>query len=254
MLSTMTRPALAALVAALLAAPACAREWEYIVNPYLMAPNSSGDFGVGRFDAEINNSAGDVFRNLNFGIMGALEANNGNWGFNLDINYMNVDATDDDVRRLSVNGHQAAYTATVLKRVHENVWLYAGLRLSDMGVKLDCNSVCVAPGVIGTITGQATPDRTRNKSWVEGLVGFRAEGEVSEKLSLSLLADAGGFGEGSDISVTVWPQIGYRIGKTSKALVGYRYIYVDHESGSGADRFVYRAATFGPTVGFEFRF
>lgn len=109
------------------------REWEFILNPYLMVPSSDGKFTVGRFESQVSSSGADVFRNLNWGVTGGLEANNGTWGVNLDINYINVDVTDDDVPRLSVNGHQAAYTATLLRRVHNNASIYAGLRLSDMG-------------------------------------------------------------------------------------------------------------------------
>ncbi|OYU14937.1 MAG: hypothetical protein CFE37_08670 [Alphaproteobacteria bacterium PA4] len=240
-----SRLAVALAASLALAGPARAGDWEFIVNPYVMAPSSNGKFGVGPFETQISTSAAAVFRNLNWGVMGGLEANNGVWGVNLDINYMNVDVTDDDVRRLSVNGHQAAYTGTLLRRVHENAWVYAGLRLSDMGVALGCNQACPLPG--------GTPVR-RGKQWVEALAGFRADLPFNDRLAMVMTADVGGFGFGSEISVNAWPQLALRTGRNSRALLGYRLIYVKHESGEGASRFEYDALTFGPTLGVEFRF
>lgn len=225
--------------------PTAAKEWEFIVNPYFMAPSIDGDLGVGPFDARVDASPSDVFSQLNWGVMGAVEANNGEWGLNLDVNYLNVDATDDGNRRFSVNGHQAAYTATVLRRVHPYAWVYAGARLSDMGVALDCNTNCPVAG-----------DRSarRDASWVEFLGGFRATLPIDDRFDVTVNADVGGFGIGSEISVNAWPQLGVRIGERSRALIGYRLIYVKHESGDGSSRFVYDALTFGPTIGVEFRF
>ena len=235
--------------ATMLATPAAAAGWDIVATPYFMAPNMDGKMGIRRFDATVDASPSDVFSNLNWGIMGSLEANNGDWGFNLDVNYMNLDATDDD-RRLSVNGHQAAYTAILLKRVHRYAWVYAGARYNDLGVDLECKGGCTIPVALrGT---QA--DRSRSKGWVDPLVGFRAELPFNDTLDLTVIADVGGFGAGSKISVNVWPQLGIRIGGSSKAMVGYRIIYVDYESGTGPDRFLYDVTTFGPTIGVQFRF
>jgi opacity protein-like surface antigen len=245
--------ALAAALAGTLAAatPAAAEDWEFIVTPYFMLPTSDGEFAAGRFETQVSKSPSDLFSNLNWGFMGAVEANNGVWGFNLDVNYLNVDATNDNVRRFSVNGHQSAYTATILRRIHENAWIYAGARLTDMGVKLDCNTNCQVPLPGGTTLADS---RSRGKSWVEGLIGFRAELPFNDKLDLTFIADAGGFGEGSDISINAWPQLGYKLGRAGKLMAGYRIIYIKHESGEGSSRFVYDVATYGPTIGFEFRF
>ena len=177
--------------------------------------------------------------------MGSLEANNGDWGFNFDGNYMNLDVTDDD-QRLSVNGHQAAYTTIVLKRIHRYAWIYAVARYNDLGADLECQDGCTIPAA----PRGSDADRSRSKGWFEPLVGLRAELPFNDKLDLTVSADVGGFGAGSKISANFWPQLGIRIGGKSKAIIGYRVIYIDYESGTGADRFLYDVATFGPTIGF----
>ena len=247
-----------AAAAIAVSAPAHAEGWEFIVSPYFMAPNMDGKAGLGQLETRVSQSPSDIFSNLNWGVMGAVEANNGNWGFNFDVNYMNLDLTPDSVTRLKATGHQAAYTAIVLTRIHENAWIYAGARYSDMGVNFGCQSQCLPNGGINLPNGGANVpavDTKRNESWVEGLVGFRAELPFNDKLDLTFVADAGGFGvAGSDISINAWPQLGYRLGGSSKLMVGYRLIYIKYENLESRLPFKYDVLTFGPTVGLEFRF
>lgn len=257
-MNLFTRALVAASVATVaLAAPAHAEGWNVIVTPYFMAPNMDGKAGLGKLETQVSQSPSDIFSNLNWGVMGSVEVNNDNWGVNFDVNYMNLDLTPKDITRLSVTGHQAAYTATILKRVHENAWVYVGARWSDMGVQFGCQSNCLPNGGINLPNGGANIpaiDTSRNKSWSEALVGFRAELPFNDKLDLTFTADMGGFGKGSEISVNVWPQLGIRLGSTSKMMVGYRLIYVKHESEDDNRRFLYDVLTFGPTAGLEFRF
>jgi len=230
--------------------------WEFIVNPYFMAPNMDGESVLGRLETDVSQTPSDIFSNLNWGFMGAVEANNGDWGFNFDVNYMNLDLTPDDATRIEATGHQAAYTATVLKRIHEYAWIYAGVRYSDLGVSFECQSQCLPNGGINVPGNIVVPaiDTSRNEDWVEGLVGFRAELPFNDDLDLVFATDVGGFGEGSDISVNFWPQLGIGLGGSSKALIGYRLIYIKYENFDGNRPFVYDVLTFGPTIGLEFRF
>ena len=71
--------------------------------------------------------------------------------------------------------------------------------------------------------------------------------------------DVGGFGAGSQIAVTAWPQIGIRLSRTGTLVLGYRIIYVDYkEDVAKFDRFqpdfVWDMNMFGPTIGYQFRF
>lgn len=252
-----TRFPLLAAAALAFAAPASAEGWNFIVSPYFMAPNMDGKAALGRLETRVDQSPSDIFSNLNWGFMGSVEANNDNWGFNLDVNYMNLDLTPENRNRLEVTGHQAAYTAIVLKRIEEHAWVYAGVRYSDMGVDFGCQTQCLPGGGINLPNGGALipeVDTRRNEDWVEGLIGFRAELPFNDKLDLTFTADAGGFGEGSDITINAWPQLGFRLGGSSKLMLGYRLIYIKYENDEGPRPFVYDVLTFGPTLGLEFRF
>ena len=248
----MTSVVVAAAVLAV-AAPAQAGDLEFIINPYFMAPNMNGKAALGPIDRNVSQSPSDILSNLNWGAMGSVEVNNGNWGANFDVNYMNLNVTDPDIRNFRTTGHQAAYTATVLKRIHENAWVYAGVRWSDMGVRFRCDQNCrLLPPII---PGQPRNiDISRNKSWQEGVVGFRATLPFNDKFDLTFNGDVGGIFAGSDISVNAWPQLGWKMSQKSKLMLGYRVIYVKYQGEDDGARFVYDMATFGPTLGVEFRF
>ncbi len=233
----------------LVAVPTAAEPWEVVVNPYFMIPASDGRFGVGELETGISSSPADLFSNLNWGFMGAVEVGNGNWGFVFDVNYLNIDATNDDIRNVSVNGNQAAYTLTVLKRIDPKAEVYAGLKVTDFGLQLSCNTLCPVP-----LAAQTAAEQSRNRSWMEPVVGIRVRHEFSDRWGVVVMADVGGFAVGSDFSANVWPQIGYRFGERLSALAGYRVIYVQYDEGEGAERFLYDAVTYGPTLGMEFRF
>lgn len=229
-------------LASTLSAPARAGEWQFNATPYLMLPSMNGDAQVGPLQVDVDTSPSDVFSNLNWGIMGLLEAHNGVWGVNLDLTYMNLDVTDDRARG-SANGHQGAYSATALYRVAPMIDVYAGVRINSLGVRLE------GFDIIGNrIEG------SRSQSWVDPLVGVRAVIPISEKFEFGFLADIGGFGMGSEIAAQVWPTIGWRMGRTAKLLAGYRVIHTDYRTGEGANRFVYDITTFGPTVGVNIGF
>lgn len=228
-------------IATSVAVPVAAQDWHFVGTPYFMVPTMDGRAAIGPVDARVSTSPSDVFSNLNWGIMGLFEVNNGQSGVNLDVSYMNLDVTDDRTRA-SINGHQGAYAATVLYRVHPYAELYAGGRLNNIGATLDTNG----PG--------GARSASRSKSWIDPIIGVRAVLPFNEKVDLSVLADIGGFGVGSDHAAQLWPSLGIRLGARTKLMAGYRLIYTDYQDGEGASRFVYDVLTYGPTIGFQTTF
>lgn len=238
----MRQMILALAAVATLSAPAAAEGWQFSLTPYLMFPNMDGKGGVGPLDVDVSASPADIFSNLNWGAMAIAEINNGQWGFAIDATYMNLDGTRD--RGLAeITGHQGAYTGMVLRRIDKYAELYVGARVNDLGISLE------GTGPLGNPRSASA-----GKTWVDPLVGVRATLPISSRMDLTVLADFGGFGIGSDYAVQAWPALGWKFSERSKAMLGYRLIYVKYESGEGLERFVYDVATFGPTIGFQFQF
>lgn len=237
------------LVAATLAAPVLAQQepgsgsWHIVFEPYFMAPNMDGSSGVGPLTARVSANPSDIFSNLNWGVMGQLEVNNGRFGLNFDGTYMNLESTSDRRFLDSIGGHQGAYTFSALMRIEKHAELYAGVRVNDLGVNLS------ATGPLGN-----PRSASGSKTWVDPIVGLRVTLPFSRTTDLTTLVDVGGFGISSDISVQVWPSIGFRLSDKTRIKLGYRAVYTKYESGEGLQRFSYDVLTFGPTAGVRFQF
>src|SRR5215475_4387276 len=63
-------------------------KWEFAVTPYLFLARLDGEVGVLGETAQVNASFRDIFRNLDFALMGTFEARKGNWIFVGDAMYM----------------------------------------------------------------------------------------------------------------------------------------------------------------------
>jgi hypothetical protein len=228
--------------AAVVAVPAQAEGWAFSLTPYFMAPLMDGKAAVGPLDINVSASPSDIFSNLNWGAMGIIEANNGKFGFAVDLTYMNLE-TEGPGGRATLSGHQGAYTPMVLARVDKHAEVYVGARINNINA-----------GISGTGPLGNPRSASRTETWVDPLIGVRTNFQLSRTIDLSVMADIGGFGIASDYAVQAWPTFGFRLGNTSKAILGYRAIYVSYSNGSGPDRFVYDVLTHGPTLGVEFRF
>jgi len=239
------RIALCLAVLAGLVSPAQAQEgpgeWRLRVAPYLLAPVLTGDAAVRGSEAEVDLGPDDVFSHLNFGFQGTIEARNDDWGIALDAIDMNLDASDDD-RVLELDVSQAAWTPMAFVRATPNLDVYVGARINDLGADLDFEG----PLDLATLE--------QDETWVDPLVGLRFAAPIGDKWNLQVAGDVGGFGLGSDLAINLWPMVGYELSNSAQLAFGYRVLYMDYESGTGAQRFAYDVLTHGPVVGAAFDF
>jgi hypothetical protein len=221
------------------ASPALAQQddgWRFRIAPYLLAPSMEGDVTLRGRTAEADIGPTDIFSHLNMGFQGYFEARTENWGFGLDAIYMNLDA-NDDARIAEIDMTQLALTPIVFGRVAPGLDLYAGARFNSMGGDLDFHGPL----------NMATLDQ--DKSWIDPLVGARFATPLGEKWNFEVAGDVGGFGLGSDIAINAWPMVGYEISDNAQLTFGYRLLYMDYDSGSGAHLFAYDMLTMGPVAG-----
>lgn len=233
--------AAACLCAPMATSPALAEDggWQFIVQPYLMVPSMDGAAAVKGIDASVDVGGRDIFSKLNIGILGYVEVRNDRVGFALDANYMNLDANDDGAA-VSANVAQTAVQPMIFYRVAQWFDLMAGARYNAVTLKLESDRP-LFDGV------------RRRKDWVDPIVGFRFQAPLSGATGFSLLADIGGFGIGSDLALQVKPMLSFGSGSITFD-AGYQLVYMDYESGSGADRFAYDVLAHGPVLGVTFRF
>jgi hypothetical protein len=247
---------MAAAAMLLVGTPAVAKDVEWLITPYLMLPSLNGKTGIGRVTESVDASAIDLLSNLNWAIMGSGEVNNGVWGAKIDIMYSSLGKNVGRDERINLDAGQGLYTFRLQRNISDGFWVYAGARVNTLSVDLKCSdSSCVNTLPADRINNGVSKDVT----WVDPIVGFQLDQNFSDKVRFLFEGDIGGFGAGSQIAATAWPQIGFRVGRTGTALIGYRIIYVDYKKDvSKLDRFqpdfVWDMNMFGPTIGYQFRF
>ena len=231
--------------------PTVKHKWNFVAEPYLMFPNMNGTIGLGTLpDAPLDLNPGDILNHLQMGAMVYLEAHNDKWAVSSDFLYMKLgqDVTPNKIiNKGDVTMKETVWEATGMYRVIPWLEVGAGLRLYSINTVLNLNYKT------GLVFDTARTE-SLTKTWVDPIVITRITAPFKGKCLLQLRADIGGFGIGSKFAWQIQVDAGYKFSKLFQATVGYRYIDVDYESGSGSDRFLYNIATFGPTIRFAFNF
>jgi hypothetical protein len=223
--------------------------WNFTAAPYLLFPGMNGEIAMRGIPVEVDLSAGDIFSDLDFGMMLYFEAANDKWALTFDALYMNLGRRGETPitgRDARVDLKQLAVDVKGMYRLLH--WLEAGI---GFRVNVIDGSLNVAEGEI-ILPGNKV---SMNQSWFDPLVVTRASTDFSgSKWSLSFLGDIGGFGIGSDFTWQAKPYVGYRFSKLFEMTAAYRWIGIDYETGTGQGNFKYDMTISGPEIGFLFHF
>ena len=219
--------------------------WEFNLAPlYLWAISIDGDMGIrGR-----TNSASVDFSDIWDNLEGVFTVRfNGlyrkKYGFIFDYNYLDLgtekvtDLVNVDVGLKSqiinlagsyrfLNGDHTLDGVAGIRYMN----LEAGIELNDVGASLD-----------------------GDQDWIDPIVGLRYNYAFTDKWSLQLYGDIGGFGVSSDFTWQGLALIDFQPWKNVAFVAGYRGIGTDYETGSGADQFTFDATVHGPLIGVDIR-
>jgi hypothetical protein len=223
-------------------------KWHFLVEPYVMFPKMHGTTGLGGLpNAPVDENPGDIFRNLQFGAMLYAEGRKGFWTFSSDLTYMHL--------KSDANINDAAGSGTV--DIKQLAWELAGMRQLapwfELGLAFQLNNIKSDVDLFINTSG-GVEERTSqiDETWVDPSILTRVKFGLSKKWSFQFRGNIGGGGIGSDLYWQLQGYFGYRFSKLFQLSAGYRAIYIDYETGSGDDRFVYDMTTFGPVVRFGF--
>lgn len=227
--------------------------WKFSIEPYMMITSIDGHAGVGRVTgATVAVDFDDILENLDVAGMIHLEAHHeSGWGALIDYGFMNLGAdisgplggiVDTDV-------HQGILELFVVRRIdlaHSSIELYGGLRWwdNDIDIKID-------PQVLpGSLKASVKED------WFDPVVGVRFKLPVSEKWTVVLRGDVGGFGAGSDFTALTAAGLVYNFYESVSLDMQYKALWVDYEAGAKGTPgyFAYDTTTHGPVVGIIFGF
>ena len=211
-------------------------KWTFDLSLYGLAAGMSGNVAVKGIPADVDVGFDKIWENLRFGAMGSARVGYERWALSTEIIYMDLQATKGQFTGVA---QQWMVQPALEYRVCPHLVAYAGTRYNNINLELK--------GPFGRAT-------SGTQDWFDPIVGGRVSLPLGKKFSLNLSGDIGGFGVGSDLTWQAYPYLNWQISKLASVQAGYRLLYTDYETGSGANRFKYDMLTSGPQVGFTLQF
>jgi hypothetical protein len=220
--------------------------WHVAVSPYLWLSGIKGTVGSNGLDVRVDAGFGDLFSNVNFGLMAASEIRRKRLLLLGDLMWIKL--SDDKglpENRVGITSANAETKNFMLspgigyRLVQErlNVDAYTGFRYWHLGSSLEFK-----PNPPG-------PRFDNGYDWADPLLGMRFQAPLGAKARFTLLGDVGGFGAGSQLEWQIAPLLGYDVGKSLTLQAGYRYMDIDYRSGG----FKYDVAMNGMLLGLTIR-
>jgi len=222
--------------------------WEVSVSPYFFLPSLDGSVGVVGQTAEVNARFRDLFRNLDFAIMGQIEARKGNWSILGDGMYMSLSGKrvtpnplfgdiDVEVKEAIL---EPAVAYRVLKTERGSIDVLGGVRFWHVNTHL-------------TFQPRIRPlvDVEGSENWGDPIVGARGTAKLSPRVFVLGRFDVGGFGGESDFTGQVFGGVGFQVKPRVALIGGYRYLRVDYFNNDTG--FLFKTAMSGIMLGAKFK-
>ncbi|MEJ2135214.1 MAG: hypothetical protein P8X86_08210 [Desulfofustis sp.] len=248
MMTLLRKSLLVLVIAALLPSMAWSQDesnWEFNLAPfYLWAIAIDGDLGIRGRTSSASVDFGDIWDNLEGGFTVRF---NGlykkKYGFVFDYNYLDLGTEKaNDLVNVDVGFKSQIINLAGTYRFLDGDHTLdgaAGIRYTKLDSGINLNN-------LGT-------SLEGDQDWVDPIVGLRYNYAFSDKWSLQLYGDIGGFGAASDFTWQGLALIDFQPWKHVAIVAGYRGIGTDYETGSGNDKFTYDATVHGPLIGIDIR-
>ena len=224
-------------------------EWTFSVSPYLWAAGIKGKTGTlpGLPAADVDESFGDIFDDLQFSGMLFYTARKGRFGISGDLQYTQTLAKDNALAPL-FGREELKSKSFVLSALGEYLLyddgrsvlrLSGGARLWSVDTELKLST--------GLLPGTKLKG---DKTWVDPVIGVSGVLDLGSKTFLRGWGYVGGFGVGSNFTADLFAGVGYRFTDSISSTLGYRWVKVDYES----DDFLYDVRQEGIATGLSFSF
>jgi hypothetical protein len=220
-----------------------AEGWNFKLSPYIWATSLKGTASIGPVSGDIDLDFGDILSNLEMALMLNFRAEKDLWAIQADGVWADLesDITSGAVRT-TVGSTMWIGSLNGRYRFADDWEALAGVRYFRQDV--DINVTAGGPGV----SASAKAD------WIDPVVGVAFNKSLSDKWSVQVQGDIGGFGVGSDFAWQAWLNFDWRFSRVGSLALGWRHLDWDYEEGSGLTKFTYDAYLSGPVVGVTFRF
>jgi len=230
--------------------PPADASWEFRIEPYAWLTAIDGSTGVRGYVADVDASFSDIFDVLDMAAALQFEARRERWGIVGDVFYAKLgeDATlaGPDATRVDLEFKQVLAELDLCYRIAEQpegwVDVYAGMRYNYIDLDLNADT--------STRWREIARNGSRDKDWLDPVVGVRAQWDLNPHWFLAGRGDVGGFGVNSDFTCLLQATVGYNFTKCVSAELGYRYLHTDYKDGG----FTYDIDQAGLYTGLSFRF
>ena len=219
-------------------------EWQFTLAPlFLWGMNIDGSSQVGPVEAPLDLSfTDDIFENLSAVFTVHFEAHKNDLALFAEYQYTELEPSTS-----IPNGAELDIDFT-----NQLAELGAGYRVATWG------NTDVEPIIGARWTSQELKNQVRggpvlvdvSENWWDGFVGVRLWTRFNDKWTLASRGDIGA--GGSDFIWNVSFILDYQFRKWGSVFLGYRWLDYDYDSGSGPDRYAYKALQQGPLAGIAF--
>jgi len=228
-----------------------AKDWLFVINPYLQATTIEGDATLGVLSADdVTVDFDTILETLDSGAMVNLKGqHDSGWGFIVDYAFMDLKddlATPRDgiasarVRQgvLQVEGLYST------KKKHGQFDYLFGLRWWDNDFDLD----------VTLPQASSELNLRKDEDWVDYFIGARWTAEINPSWSYSVRGDLG-MG-GADFTSSVEGGVLYHFNRKHSLDIKYKATFVDVDEGSQGQvgHFKYDTITHGPVIGYMYQF
>lgn len=210
--------------------------WTFDVSLYGLAAGMAGDVTVRGINADVDVGFDKIWDNLSFGAMGKVRVGYGRFALSTDVIYMGLEASKNG---FSTEMDQWVVEPSLSYSFCPGFEVLAGARYNNL---------------TGDISGPFGRNPSGTQDWWDPIIGANVSLPLSKKFSFNLRGDVGGFGVGSDLTWQAFPWLNWQLSESASLQAGYRWVYTDYETGSGATLFRYDILTQGPQLGFSWRF
>jgi hypothetical protein len=221
-------------------------DWKNFVAIYGWAQAITGDVKVKGVENNLDVSQSELFNALKAFFMGHYEGMKGHWGVFLDVNYTQLEKTQDHPGGLVPGTRQFKSNLTMVELAipYRLTWnpvvadVFIGGRYTNLYSEIGIPSLPL--NVSNTV------------SWVDPFVGGRIFIPLNKQWYIGLRGDVGGFGIGNaaDLALNGNLSINWQITDLVSLHGGYRAYYLKYNSGDNE----YNATQHGPWLGVGFTF
>ena len=223
-------------------------EWQWIITPYFFLPSIDADSTIAGQTTYIDASLGDILDT--FDVMSLslrTEGWKGQWGFILDGTWTDMDGDfgPDDVVNVDVEQWYVDGLAGWRNLSDEGGMMPAWC---DITAGLRYNSLRQSIGLpMASFGGTET--------WTDLMVGTRGVWALSDRWSLVVRGDIGGFdiSDSADLSASATGGFSWLFTEAWSANLGYRYYYLDYETERSDGTFGFKGEEQGLWLGVSWR-